>query len=155
MLKLSPAYAARFNDLMERITSGTPSQQALEATYGRSVDAVSNDLRDWFLKGRSAPVAPTPTSDQLSMDLSEVPSSTVRALLTAIRSTADVPDQVEVRIPTVFPASIPGVVVASYQPVSVAGDQYGTLLGNFAWDITGPSCIYLLTPNIQVVRTYN
>ena len=36
-----------------------------------------------------------------------------------------------------------------------AGDNNGALLDNFTWDITGPSCIYLLTSNIQVVRTYN
>ena len=99
MLKLSPAYAARFNELMERITSGMPSQQAIEATYGRSAGAVATDLRDWFLKGRSAPVAPITTPDQASIDLSEVPSSTAQALLTAIRSMADVPDQAEVRMP--------------------------------------------------------
>ena len=99
MLKLSPAYAARFNELMERITSGMPSQQAIEATYGRSAGAVATDLRDWFLKGRTAPVAPMTTPDQASIDLSEVPSSTAQALLTAIRSMADVPDQAEVRMP--------------------------------------------------------
>ena len=98
MLKVSPAYSAHFNSLMERIISGMPSQQALEATYGRSADAVANDLRDWFSKGRSAPVAPTPAPEQVSIVLSEVPSSSVRALLTAIRSTADVPNQAEVRI---------------------------------------------------------
>ena len=99
MLKLSPAYAAGFNELMERMNSGMPSQQALEATYGRSADGIANDLRDWFLKGRSVPLARITTPDQASIDVSEVPSSTVQTLLTAIRSMADVPNQAEVRMP--------------------------------------------------------
>jgi len=49
-----------------------------------------------------------------------------------------------------------GTVDATYQPVAIFGDGMGTLTGNLAWQVTGPSvCIGLLTFNFQVVRTWN
>ena len=93
MLKLSPAYAPRFPQLLERLASGMLSVQALEAVYARQVNSIADDLRAWFLKDRSTLVSPLATSDPLSVDLSEVPSATVRSLLATILSTAKMPNQ--------------------------------------------------------------
>ena len=117
MLKLSPAYARRFPELMNRLNGGMPSQQALEATYGRSADAIGNDLRGWFLKGRSAPV-PAARSEIAPMDLSQASSSAIRSLLNAIRSTADLPDQAEAREPTPGNA---GSLIAAQSPAFASG----------------------------------
>jgi hypothetical protein len=44
---------------------------------------------------------------------------------------------------------------AYYAPITVEGTNLGVLRGNFSWALYGAPCIYLLTPNFQVVRTYN
>lgn len=55
----------------------------------------------------------------------------------------------------VFPACLGSPANAYYNTISVSGDNYGTLHGNMSWNLTGPACINLLTPNFQLVRTYN
>jgi hypothetical protein len=92
MLKLSPAYAPRFSQLLQRLASGLPSEQALEAVYLRPLDSIASDLRIWFLKDRSAPVPPIMTADPTSIELSKVPSATVHTLLSAVANTANMLD---------------------------------------------------------------
>ncbi len=52
-----------------------------------------------------------------------------------------------------FPLCFGGTVYAYYWPAAVWGGWDGTLTGQFAWSLTGPSCINLLTPQFQLVRT--
>lgn len=56
----------------------------------------------------------------------------------------------------VFPACLGVPANAYYWPIYASGDNFGDLVGDFAWELYGPSsCIYLLTPNFQLYRTYN
>ncbi|MCC6394007.1 MAG: hypothetical protein IT167_25645 [Bryobacterales bacterium] len=52
-----------------------------------------------------------------------------------------------------FPACLGGTVYAYYWPSAVWGQWDGTLTGQFAWSLSGPACINLLTPQFQLVRT--
>lgn len=56
---------------------------------------------------------------------------------------------------SVFPACLGGTVNVYYNPIRATGDNRGTLRGNMSWSISGPACQYLLSPNFQIVRTYN
>ena len=47
MLVLSPQYALNFSELINALSSGTPGSQALSAIYGKSLPAISSDLRTW------------------------------------------------------------------------------------------------------------
>jgi hypothetical protein len=56
--------------------------------------------------------------------------------------------------------SWPGCTTAAnsyYWPIYAVGDNFGNLSGDYAWELTGsgPGCINLLTPNFQLIRTYN
>lgn len=56
----------------------------------------------------------------------------------------------------VFPACLGIPTFVTYEPIEAQGDNLGNLYGDLSWGINGsPTCIYLLTPNFQVVRTYN
>jgi hypothetical protein len=55
----------------------------------------------------------------------------------------------------VFPLCLGTPVHAWYNPITAYGDQYGNLVGNMSWSLSGPYCINLLSPNFQLVRTYN
>lgn len=52
-----------------------------------------------------------------------------------------------------FPACLGGTVYAYYWPSAVWGQWDGTLTGQFAWSLSGPWCINLLTPQFQLVKT--
>jgi hypothetical protein len=93
MLKLSPAYAPRFPQLLEHLTSGMLSVQALEAVYARPLDSIDRDLHNWFPKDRSTYLPPPEVSDPVSIDLSEVSSATVHSMLTEIVNTANMLNQ--------------------------------------------------------------
>lgn len=54
-----------------------------------------------------------------------------------------------------FPLCPREPVYAFYAPTAVWGTWDGQLLGQFAWDLTGPTCIRLLTPQFRLVRTLN
>lgn len=94
MLKVSPAYASRFPQLVERLTSGTGSRQALETVYGRGIESIAKDLRDWFPKGRFVSLPPAPTNP-VAIDTLEAPSSEVRLLLARILMNGGREDQAE------------------------------------------------------------
>jgi tetratricopeptide (TPR) repeat protein len=53
MLILSPAYAAKFNQLLETMAFGGPGAAALAGVYAKSLSAVMADLRGWMEKARS------------------------------------------------------------------------------------------------------
>src|SRR6185437_4313867 len=40
----SPEYAPYFHELLMQLSSGIPGERALTAAYGKSIDAISNDL---------------------------------------------------------------------------------------------------------------
>ncbi|MBV9081062.1 MAG: tetratricopeptide repeat protein [Acidobacteriaceae bacterium] len=48
MLMLSPEYAPRFHDVVERIASGAPSEEALVNVYGRNLGIIKRDLHRWI-----------------------------------------------------------------------------------------------------------
>ena len=48
MLELSRAYSPRFTALFDEIQKGTPSQQALEQTYGKTLGALDKDLQAYL-----------------------------------------------------------------------------------------------------------
>ncbi len=48
MLELSRAYSPRFTTLFDEIQRGTPSQQALERTYGKTLGALDKDLQAYL-----------------------------------------------------------------------------------------------------------
>jgi len=50
MLELSPQYSPRFNQLLDQIQKGTPSQKAIEGVYGKPLEAVEKDLQA-YLRG--------------------------------------------------------------------------------------------------------
>ena len=48
MLELNQAYAPRFTALVDEIQKGTPSPQALEQTYGKTLGAIDKDLQAYL-----------------------------------------------------------------------------------------------------------
>lgn len=59
MLVLSPDYANAFARFIGRVSSGTPGIEALNEVYGKSVEAVTRDLRAW-VNQRALPVVRLP-----------------------------------------------------------------------------------------------
>ncbi len=47
MLVLSPDYGPRFQTLLTALSSGTPSLKSLTTVYGKTADAISNDVHAW------------------------------------------------------------------------------------------------------------
>ncbi len=95
MLKLSPAYAPRFPELMERLASGTPTLQALEGVYARPVDWIARDLRTWLHKAHSVPLPAAMPSAPLSIAIAEVPPAEVGLSLAEILLSVGRVDQAE------------------------------------------------------------
>lgn len=83
MLKVSPVYASRFPQVVELLTSGIASREALETVYGRGIESIANDLRGWFPKGRFLTTDPVAT-DPMTIGTLEVLSTEVRLLLARI-----------------------------------------------------------------------
>jgi tetratricopeptide (TPR) repeat protein len=94
MLKLSPAYAPRFPQLLERLRSGTPSPQALEQVYARSLQSIADDLSVWLQKDRSIPITRAAPAETVSVEFSAVSQAGVQTLLAQILSGAK-PEQAE------------------------------------------------------------
>jgi hypothetical protein len=57
MLIVSPAYRPQFPELIQAVSSGVSSEQALPRLYGKPVDAITVDLRAWVEQRRITPVA--------------------------------------------------------------------------------------------------
>ena len=47
MLVLSPEYGPKFSDLIAASSSGKPDPNALPRIYGKSLSAITRDLRSW------------------------------------------------------------------------------------------------------------
>lgn len=56
MLARAPGYAPRFGGLLASLSAGRAGGAALEAAYGKSLDAVARDMRSWV--GRRPQLAP-------------------------------------------------------------------------------------------------
>lgn len=89
LLKVSPAYAPRFPELLEHLAAGMPSARALEATYGRPVSAIASDLRDWYAKGRTAALPAAEPLDASSIEVSHVSPEAMATVLASLRSAVE------------------------------------------------------------------
>ena len=52
MLRFSASYAQKFREVLERIATGTSSEDALTGVYGKTIDAMDADLRNYVHQGR-------------------------------------------------------------------------------------------------------
>ncbi len=83
MLTSSPEYAPRFGDLIGMLNSGaSSSQQAFARIYGKTPDAILNDVRDWIDHTRSSrrtlsALAP----ETFGMDVNPVSEFQARAMI--------------------------------------------------------------------------
>ncbi len=84
MLAASPQYAGHFREVVSEFAAGSNAVQLFRKVYGRSLDEVTTDLKNWIGKSRPSRVAlrePTGVEAEQSYDLSYFQ---VRSLLAQI-----------------------------------------------------------------------
>jgi tetratricopeptide (TPR) repeat protein len=85
MLMLSPAYSPRFRTVVERLASGIPGSEVLEAVYAKPLDGIARDLRGWLERGRYAPAElPGVAADSVATEVADVSAVSVHALLAGL-----------------------------------------------------------------------
>jgi tetratricopeptide (TPR) repeat protein len=82
MLVLAPEYGPRFRALIDALSSGREGSQALASIYGKSLDAITRDLRAWTAIKHQPALLPGSELDQISAPTSEeVPPLRARWLI--------------------------------------------------------------------------
>jgi tetratricopeptide (TPR) repeat protein len=83
MLLLSPDYGSRFHSLLRELAAGTYSLKALTSVYGKSADAISNDVHAWLnIRGRFTPVPlPALATGKIPVDVSDVSAFDAQLIL--------------------------------------------------------------------------
>jgi len=82
LLMASPAYHARFAELLNLLASGVPSDRALATVYGRSLDDIAGDLHRWLEKRRITPqVLPPAAVAEAEIAVSEISPRVWRSVL--------------------------------------------------------------------------
>ena len=87
MLTFSPEYASRFPSSVAALASGQAGSQGLAATYGRSLEAIARDLRNW--SGRTSLPAmplPVPSTGSVAIEMSAVSPFASRLLIADLLS---------------------------------------------------------------------
>ena len=82
MLMLSPVYAQRFRTVLERLASGIPGSEVLQSVYGKPLDGIARDLRQWIERGRDALVVlPGVAADAVAIEVTDVSNFSIHTLL--------------------------------------------------------------------------
>src|SRR5439155_3963381 len=85
MLVLSPAYKGEFQAFIHALNSGTSSEQALTAVYGKSVDAVDRDARAWAARTRFTAVSlPGVATESSAVEVFELTLTASRLMLAEV-----------------------------------------------------------------------
>jgi tetratricopeptide (TPR) repeat protein len=105
MLILSPEYAPGFQKFVARIAAGTSGQEALTATYAKSLEAVTRDLHRWVDQGTQAPIQlPEVRTAALPVEVSAVSPAAARLLLAQVLLAAGEFDRAEASFTALAPA---------------------------------------------------
>ena len=72
MLVFSPAYAARFGELLATTASGAPDAETVTRIYGKPISALEADLRAWLEKPRTGTPLPGIPSVSQHIEVSEL-----------------------------------------------------------------------------------
>ncbi len=83
MLVLSPDYGPRFQTLLTALSSGTPSLKSLTTVYGKTADAISNDVHAWVNNRAKFTPVPLPAllTSKVRVEVSEVPAFDAQLIL--------------------------------------------------------------------------
>jgi tetratricopeptide (TPR) repeat protein len=81
MLMIAPDYAPRMPQFVAVLDAGASSEEAFRRIYGKTLDAISHDLRLWVENRKIAPVTASAVVSNSEMAVAKATSFTVRALL--------------------------------------------------------------------------
>ena len=96
MLVFAPDYGPEFRSLINALSSGTPGSQALTSVYGKSLDAITRDLKAWAASKHQPSPLPGIQVGQVAVQASEeVPPLRARSLMAELLLAAGDLDRAE------------------------------------------------------------